>query len=101
MATMAGLVPLDALAELVSIGTLSAFVLVCIGVIVLRFTHPNLPRPFKMPAGILMSALGVISCLGLIYTLPPHTHERFFYWVAVGLVIYFVYGFHHSRLNKK
>lgn len=101
MATMAGLVPLDALAELVSIGTLSAFVLVCIGVIVLRFTHPNLPRPFKMPAGILMSALGVISCLGLIYTLPPHTHERFFYWVAVGLVIYFVYGFHCSRLNKK
>lgn len=101
MAIMAGLVPLDALAELVSIGTLSAFVLVCMGVIVMRFTHPDLPRPFKMPAGILMSGLGVISCLGLIYTLPPHTHQRFLYWVAAGLVIYFVYGIHHSRLNKK
>jgi basic amino acid/polyamine antiporter, APA family len=101
MAVMAGLVPLNALAELVNIGTLSAFVLVCIGVIVMRTTHPDLPRPFKIPGGILMSVLGVISCLALIAFLPSQTHIRFLGWVAVGLVIYFVYGIHHSRLNKK
>lgn len=101
MAVMAGLVPLNALAELVNIGTLSAFVLVCIGVIVMRTTHPDLPRPFKIPGGILMSVLGVISCLALIAFLPSQTHLRFLGWVAVGLVIYFVYGIHYSRLNKK
>ncbi len=101
MAVMAGLVPLNALAELVNIGTLSAFVLVCIGVIVMRTTHPDLPRPFKIPGGILMSVLGVISCLALIAFLPLQTHVRFLGWVAAGLVIYFAYGIHHSRLNKK
>lgn len=101
MAVMAGLVPLNALAELVNIGTLSAFVLVCIGVIVLRITHPELPRPFKMPAGILMSSLGVISCLALIKFLPSQTQLRFLGWIAVGVIIYFAYGLHHSRLNRK
>ena len=100
MAVMAGLVPLNALAELVNIGTLSAFVLVCVGVIVMRVTHPDLPRPFKIPGGILMSVLGVISCLALIAFLPAQTHLRFLGWVAAGLLIYFVYGLHHSRLNK-
>ena len=100
MAVMAGLVPLNALAELVNIGTLSAFVLVCVGVIVMRVTHPDLPRPFKIPGGILMSVLGVISCLALIAFLPAQTHLRFLGWVAVGLLIYFAYGLHHSRLNK-
>lgn len=101
MAVMAGLVPLNALAELVNIGTLSAFVLVCIGVIVMRVNHPDLPRPFKIPGGILMSVLGVISCLALIAFLPGQTHLRFLGWVAVGLIIYFVYGIRHSRLNKQ
>jgi APA family basic amino acid/polyamine antiporter len=100
MAVMAGLVPLNALAELVNIGTLSAFVLVCIGVIVMRTTHPDLPRPFKIPGGILMSVLGAISCLALIAFLPLQTHVRFLGWIAAGLVIYFVYGIDHSRLNK-
>lgn len=101
MAVMAGLVPLNELAELVNIGTLSAFVLVCIGVIVMRVTHPDLPRPFKIPGGILMSALGVISCLALIAFLPGQTHLRFLGWVAAGLIIYFAYGIRNSRLNKE
>ncbi|RYZ95973.1 MAG: amino acid permease [Moraxellaceae bacterium] len=100
MAVMAGFIPLNALAELVNIGTLTAFVLVCIGVIVLRFTHPDLNRPFKMPYGILLSVLGVISCSLLIIPLPWQTHLRFVLWLAVGLVIYFCYGFHKSKLRK-
>jgi len=101
MAIMAGMVPLKALAELVNIGTLSAFVLVCIGVIVLRNTHPELPRPFKTPGGIIMPILGVFSCGALIGFLPIQTHARFLGWIAVGLIIYFVYGIRSSRLNKK
>ncbi len=101
MAVMAGFMPLSALAELVNIGTLAAFVLVCIGVIVLRKTHPDLKRPFKMPGGVILPVLGVISCAALISFLPWHTHVRFVLWLAVGLVIYFAYGFHKSRLRKQ
>ena len=98
MAVMAGLIPLGALAELVNIGTLAAFVLVCGGVIVLRFTHPELPRPFKMPAGVPIAALGMLSCGALIMFLPAHTHWRFIVWLAIGLVIYFLYSVHNSKL---
>lgn len=101
MAIMAGFIPLNALAELVNIGTLTAFVLVCLGVIVLRYTHPDLPRPFKMPYGIVLSLLGVISCAALIIPLPWQTHVRFVLWLAVGLIIYFAYGIRKSRLNKQ
>lgn len=101
MALMAGFVPLNALAELVNIGTLTAFVLVCAGVIVLRKTHPDLPRPFKMPGGILLPVLGIISCGALIAFLPPQTHVRFVLWLAAGLVIYFCYGIRKSRLGNK
>ncbi|MES2822401.1 MAG: amino acid permease [Pseudomonadota bacterium] len=100
MAVMAGFVPLNALAELVNIGTLAAFVLVCCGVIVLRKTHPDLPRPFKAPGGILLPVLGVLSCSALILFLPPHTHIRFLLWLALGLVIYFIYGIRKSRLQN-
>lgn len=100
MAVMAGFIPLNALAELVNIGTLAAFVLVCIGVIVLRFTHPDMKRPFKMPYGIFLSILGVISCSALIYPLPSLTHKRFVIWLAVGLLVYFAYGIRKSRLAK-
>lgn len=100
MAVMAGFIPLNALAELVNIGTLFAFVLVCIGVIVLRYTQPNLPRPFKMPYGVFLSVLGALSCAALIYPLPVQTHLRFLLWLALGLVIYFFYGIHKSRLKK-
>ncbi|PZQ44935.1 MAG: amino acid permease, partial [Micavibrio aeruginosavorus] len=74
MAAMAGFVPFGALAELVNIGTLAAFVLVCGGVIFVRKHHPDLPRPFKMPFGILLPVLGVLSCGALIAFLPWETH---------------------------
>lgn len=100
MAAMAGFVPFGALAELVNIGTLAAFVLVCAGVIVLRKTHPDMPRPFKMPGGILLPVLGVLSCGALIAFLPWETHLRFLGWLAAGLVIYFAYGMRHSKLAQ-
>jgi APA family basic amino acid/polyamine antiporter len=98
MAIMAGLIPLGVLAELVNIGTLAAFVLVCGGVIVLRRSHPDLPRPFKMPFGTVLATLGIISCGALIAFLPYETHLRFIVWLAVGLIIYFGYSVKHSRL---
>lgn len=101
MALMAGFMPLGALAELVNIGTLAAFVLVCAGVIVLRRTAPEMPRPFRMPGGILLPLLGCISCAALIVFLPPHTHLRFLLWLLLGLVIYFCYGMHRSKLARQ
>lgn len=101
MAVMAGFFPLGALAELVNIGTLAAFVLVCFGVIVLRIQQPDLPRPFKMPFGFLLPILGVLSCGALIAFLPLHTHIRFVGWLAAGLVIYFAYGIRHSKLKEQ
>ncbi|WP_244531093.1 APC family permease [Hyphomicrobium facile] len=98
MAIMAGFLPLGILAELVNIGTLAAFVLVCAGVIALRLSHPDLPRPFKMPGGLIIPVLGIISCGALIGFLPFETHLRFIIWLALGLVIYFVYSIRHSRL---
>ena len=100
MAAMAGLVPFGALAELVNIGTLAAFVLVCAGVIFMRRLHPDMPRPFKMPFGILLPVLGVLSCGALIAFLPWETHLRFLLWLAAGLVIYFAYGIRHSKLEQ-
>ncbi len=99
MAIMAGFVPFGALAELVNIGTLAAFVLVCAGVIAVRRIHPDLPRPFKMPFGILLPMLGVLSCGALIAFLPWETHLRFVVWLIVGIIIYFAYGIRHSKLR--
>lgn len=98
MAIMAGFIPLDILAELVSIGTLAAFVLVCAGVIVLRIRHPDMKRPFKAPGGLVTPVLGVISCLLLMYTLPVVTMMRFIIWLAVGMIIYFGYSLKHSKM---
>ena len=84
MAIMSGFLPLGILAELVNIGTLAAFVLVCAGVISLRRSHPEMPRPFKMPGGIILPVLGVLSCGALILFLPFETHLRFIVWLASG-----------------
>lgn len=100
MAVMAGFIPLGILAELVNIGTLFAFVLVCLGVIVLRKTHPDMHRPFRAPYGLLLPVLGVLSCGALIAFLPLVTHIRFVLWLAVGFVIYFTYSVRHSHLRK-
>lgn len=99
MALMAGFMPLGALAELVNIGTLAAFIMVCGGVIVLRYTRPDMPRPFKAPGGILLPAMGIVSCGALVVFLPGETHLRFLLWLVAGIIIYFAYGIRHSRLE--
>lgn len=101
MAVMAGFVPLGMLAELVNIGTLAAFVVVCGGVIILRKTHPDIPRPFKAPGGIILPVCGVLSCGALIAFLPFATHLRFVIWLTVGAAIYFAYSVRHSQLRGK
>lgn len=101
MSLAAGLFPLGALAELVNIGTLAAFVLVCLGVIVLRIRQPNLPRPFKNPFGHLFPVLGMISCAGLMAFLPAQTWLRFTVWLCIGLIVYFTYSIRHSKLARQ
>jgi APA family basic amino acid/polyamine antiporter len=93
--------PIQILGELVNIGTLLAFVLVCLGVWVLRRKRPDLDRPFKTPLVPLVPILGVLSCLGLMATLPGDTWLRLLIWLAIGLAIYFGYGRKHSRLQRQ
>lgn len=98
MALIAGFMPIEAVAELVNIGTLAAFVVVCGGVVLLRYTHPNLHRPFKMPFSSTFAFLGIFFCLYLMYSLPWVTWIRFAVWLGIGLVVYFVYSYRHSKL---
>lgn len=98
---IAGFFPLGALAETVNIGTLASFVMVCVGVIVLRIRQPDLKRPFRNPWNPLIPVLGILSCSALMSFLPHQTWIRFLTWIAVGVVIYFVYSMHHSRLNAR
>jgi APA family basic amino acid/polyamine antiporter len=90
---------IGSLADLTNIGTLFAFVLVCVGVIVLRKTDPNRRRPFRVPMVPLFPALGVFFCSALMLSLPIETWIRFFVWLGIGLVIYFLYSMRHSRLQ--
>lgn len=100
MALIAGFMPLGDLAELVNIGTLAAFVLVCLGVIVLRITRPDMERPFKTPFSPLFPVLGMLSCGALMAFLPTLTWLRFVVWLVLGLIVYFAYSMHHSHLAK-
>jgi APA family basic amino acid/polyamine antiporter len=97
---IAGLFPIGLLGELVSIGTLLAFVIVCGGILVLRRTQPNLPRPFRTPGVPAVPILGIAICGYMMYGLPVDTWLRLAIWMAIGLVIYFLYGRSHSRLNR-
>lgn len=90
---------IGSLADLTNIGTLFAFALVCVGVIVLRRTDKDRPRPFRVPFVPLFPLLGVFFCGALMLSLPIETWIRFFVWLAIGLVIYFFYGAGHSRLQ--
>jgi APA family basic amino acid/polyamine antiporter len=99
-AVIAGMFPIGLLGELVSIGTLLAFVIVCGGIIVLRRKQPDLPRPFRTPLVPLVPILGILTCLGMMALLPLDTWLRLFIWLALGLAIYFLYGRKHSVLNK-
>ena len=101
VAIAAGLAPIALLGELVSIGTLFAFVIVCAGIIVLRRTRPELPRPFRTPGSPVVPALGVLSCLYLMSSLPFDTWLRLIIWMAIGIVIYFAYSRHHSKVQAE
>jgi APA family basic amino acid/polyamine antiporter len=94
----AAFLPIQEIAELTNIGTLFAFVLVCLGVWILRHAEPSIERPFHTPLVPLVPILGVTFCLYLMASLPGVTWIRFFVWMAAGLVIYFCYGRFHSRL---
>ncbi len=100
MAITAGLTPIHKLAELVNIGTLAAFVFVCAGVIVLRYTKPDMPRPFKLGFHPVIPVLGIVFCLYLMASLPFETWLRFGIWMLLGLAVYFVYGYRHSKVQK-
>jgi len=96
----ASTLPLQLLGQLVNIGTLLAFVLVCTGVIVLRRTKPDMERPFRTPWVPFVPVMGIVCCGGLMLTLPADTWLRLLVWLAIGLVIYFGYSRHHSVLQK-
>ncbi|MCA9536157.1 MAG: amino acid permease [Myxococcales bacterium] len=101
VALLAGLLPLRVLAELVNIGTLFAFVVVCVAVLVLRRTHPELPRPFRCPWVPLVPLLGVLMCIFLMLSLPAENWLRLVGWLAIGLAIYFGYSAKHSVLRNE
>jgi APA family basic amino acid/polyamine antiporter len=97
VAITGGIFPIGTLGDMVSIGTLFAFVLVCAGVLVLRKTKPDLKRPFRTPFVPVVPILGMIFCLSLMAGLGVHTWERLLIWLGIGLVIYFAYGRFHSK----
>jgi len=95
---VAGFISLKHLVDLVNIGTLAAFVLVCCGVIMLRITKPDMPRPFKAPFGALFPVMGMLSCGALMGFLPAITWLRFVVWLVIGLIVYFAYSMNNSKL---
>ncbi|NMC69609.1 MAG: amino acid permease [Myxococcales bacterium] len=99
VAAGASFASLDEMADLCNIGTLSAFLLVCAGVLVLRYRDPDRPRPFRTPFVPLVPILGILACLYLILGLPATAWLRFALWFAIGLAIYLAYGLRHSRLR--
>ncbi len=101
VAIATGMLPLELLGQLVNIGTLLAFVLVSIGVLVLRRTRPDLERPFRTPWVPFVPIMGVICCAGLMLTLPEDTWLRLLVWLVIGFTIYFSYGRKHSVLQRQ
>lgn len=100
-ALIAGLFPLNILGELISMGILLAFTVVCIGVPVLRYKRPELSRPFRVPFAPVTCTLGAVICGGMTYFLPAETWRLFAIWSALGFSIYAIYGFRHSRMRAE
>ena len=100
VAVLAASLPVDRLAELTNIGTLSAFIIVCAGVWIMRRREPNLHRPFRTPWVPFVPIMGILIASGLILALHKITKEVFLIWLAIGLVIYFLYSRKHSLVQK-
>jgi basic amino acid/polyamine antiporter, APA family len=98
---VAGLTPISVLGQLVSIGTLLAFVLVCTGIVILRRTAPDVPRPFRTPGVPFVPIAGAVICLAQMIGLPLATWERLVIWLAIGLVVYFGYSYRSSRVSLR
>lgn len=101
IALLAAIFPLDVLGELVSMGTLIAFMAVCAGVWILRHTQPDLPRTFRVPWAPVICSLGILSCLFLLIQMSWYNWTLLLIWTVLGLAIYFIYGRRHSQLRKK
>jgi basic amino acid/polyamine antiporter, APA family len=100
VATLAAFLPLRILAELVNIGTLLAFVIVCAAVLIMRKKHPEAERPFRVPFAPVTPILGILLCTLLMFSLPKENWYRLIIWLLLGFVIYFAYGRHHSVMSK-
>jgi basic amino acid/polyamine antiporter, APA family len=100
VALAAGFTPINILGELVSIGTLLAFVIVSIGILMLRIRRPDIERPFKVPAVFVVAPLSALVSFALMAGLPWHTWERLLIWMALGVIVYFAYGYRHSFLRR-
>ncbi len=101
VASLAAFLPLRILAELVNIGTLLAFVIVCSAVLIMRRTHPNAERPFRAPLVPIVPILGIAMCLLLMFSLPAENWLRLIIWLLIGFVIYFSYGRYHSVMARR
>jgi len=101
VAVLAAFVPLRIMAEMTNIGTLLAFVIVCAAVLIMRRTNPNAERPFRAPLYPVVPILGILTCLLLMFSLPVENWWRLFVWMAIGFVIYFMYGYKHSDMRLK
>ena len=97
----AAFVPARVVGEMTSIGTLLAFVLVCVGVMVLRKAQPDAPRSFRTPWVPLVPILGIASCMLMMLSLPGDTWLRLFIWLAIGFIIYFGYSAKNSKLRNR
>ena len=100
VAVAAGLLPISVLSQLVSIGSLLAFVLVCVGVLILRRTAPDVVRPFRVPGVPWVPILGALACLAQMVSLPWATWERLIIWMGIGFAVYFLYSRRRARARR-
>ena len=96
---VAGLFPVDVLGQLVSLAVLMIFSIMCLGVLILRYTHPEIHRPFKVPLVPYIPLLGIFCCVGQMFFLPLTTWAQLLIWLFIGLLIYFKFGYKHSKLR--